>query len=50
MEINSRNSTSLVGEENLNCSVRGDGEAENLQDTIDEEAGVETSDGECDDG
>lgn len=33
--------------ENLNCSVREDGEAEKLQDTIDEEAGVETSDGEC---
>ncbi|CAG7868223.1 unnamed protein product [Brassica rapa] len=36
-----------VETENLNCSVREDGEAEKLQDTIDEEAGVETSDGEC---
>ncbi|KAH0920936.1 hypothetical protein HID58_020954 [Brassica napus] len=38
-----------VETENLNCSVREDGEAEKLQDTIDEEAGVETSDGECGD-
>ena len=38
-----------VETENLNCSVREDGEAEKLQDAIDEEAGVETSDGECGD-
>ncbi|KAF2592132.1 hypothetical protein F2Q70_00042537 [Brassica cretica] len=48
VEIDSRNST-LVGEEDLNCSIREDGEAEKLQDTIDKEAGVETSEGECGD-
>ncbi|ESQ49874.1 hypothetical protein EUTSA_v10020728mg [Eutrema salsugineum] len=56
VEIESRKST--LGEEDLNCAVREDGETDELQDTIDdegrdrksEEAGIETSDGGgCDD-
>ncbi|CAN7019339.1 hypothetical protein IGI04_021490 [Brassica rapa subsp. trilocularis] len=50
VETESRNNNSrLVEEEDLSWCVREDGEAEKLQDTIDEEAGVETSDGECGD-
>ncbi|XP_018441705.1 FHA domain-containing protein At4g14490-like [Raphanus sativus] len=41
----------VVGEEDLDCGVREDGETENLQEEKDskvEEGGVETSDGGCD--
>ncbi|CAH8313259.1 unnamed protein product [Eruca vesicaria subsp. sativa] len=50
VESESRN-RAVVGEEDLNCSVRKDGETENLQEEKDskgEEGGVETSDGRCD--
>ncbi|KAG2318290.1 hypothetical protein Bca4012_069401 [Brassica carinata] len=47
VEIESRKSVT-VGEENLHCSFRDDGETDNLQEEKDGKGGVKTSDGGCD--